>query len=256
MCIVYSTQVAGILYEYNKNVPIMFTHKIFWIICLITNIVQAILNVINQKDFDILSNIVLYLIIVDQFSLNIFSIFIRKQDKIEFEDISGLGMTVPDYEDSRQQMIPIQNSFIGLSSSHSQFKCTIHFSKTWKIVQQKDGQIDAVITLKIFLSNPNKHYQLKKTINDFVMLESRLQQEDKFGFEIYKLPNDFFHHGPDTNQMFNEKIAMIKIWLRQIISKIEYLTPSIYDFLEFDDTTRVCIIKDQRNKSNSLDQSN
>lgn len=80
----------------------MFTHKIFWIICLITNIVQAILNVINQKDFDILSNIVLYLIIVDQFSLNIFSIFIRKQDKIEFEDISGLGMTVPDYEDSRQ----------------------------------------------------------------------------------------------------------------------------------------------------------
>lgn len=37
MCIVYSTQVAGILYEYNKNVPIMLTHKIFWIICLLTN---------------------------------------------------------------------------------------------------------------------------------------------------------------------------------------------------------------------------
>ncbi|CAK61829.1 unnamed protein product (macronuclear) [Paramecium tetraurelia] len=234
----------------------MFAHKIFWIICLITNLIQAILNGLNQSEYDILSNVVLYLIIVDQFSLNIFSFFIRKQDKIEFEGISGLGMTVPDYEDSRQNMIPIQNSFIGLSSTQSLFKCNIHFSKTWKIVQQKDGRIDAVITLKIFLSNPNKHYQLKKTINDFVMLESRLQQEDKFGFEIYKLPNDFFQHGPDTNQMFNEKIAMIKIWLRQIISKIEYLTPSIYDFLEFDDATRVCIIKDQRNKSNSLDQSN
>lgn len=56
--------------------------------------------------------------------------------------------------------------------------------------------------------------------------------------------------------MFTEKIAMIKIWLRQIISKIEYLAPSIYDFLEFDDATRICIMKDQRNKSNSLDQSN
>ncbi|CAD8123385.1 unnamed protein product [Paramecium sonneborni] len=257
MCIVYSTQVAGILYVYNKNLPIMFTHKIFWIICLITNLIQAILNLINNYDeFDIISNIVLYLIILVQFILNIFSFFIRKQDKFEFEDISGLAMNVPDYQDSREQMIPIQNSFIGLTSAVSQFKCIIHFSKSWKIVQQKDGQIDAVITLKIFLSNPNKHYQLKKSIHDFVMLEGILQQEDKFGFEIYKLPNDFFHHGPDTHQMFNEKISIIKIWLRQIISKIEYLTPRIFDFLEFDDATRFCIMKEQRNKSNSVDQNN
>ena len=80
----------------------MFIHKIFWTICLITNSIQAILIGLNSNDdFDILSNIVLYLIIFDQFSLNIFSFFIRKQDKFEFEEISGLAMNVPDYQDIR-----------------------------------------------------------------------------------------------------------------------------------------------------------
>lgn len=48
--------------------PSMKYHKIFWILCLICNIFVAIINFINEyKDnkYDILGNIILYIIILN-----------------------------------------------------------------------------------------------------------------------------------------------------------------------------------------------
>lgn len=81
------------------------------------------------------------------------------------------------------------------------------------------------------ISNPNMHYIITKTIQDFIQLESQLKTEDKFGLGVYKLPDEFFRESYEGDSDIVNKVNVLKYYLNTLVSKYEYFMPALIEFL-------------------------
>ncbi|CAD8204191.1 unnamed protein product [Paramecium pentaurelia] len=218
-------QIFLMIFEYKKRVPLFFAHKLYWIANWIVLFIIAIM-IINQQGY--LTN-TLYLIlgrIILISILLIYTLFIRKQDLVEFEDIGFFNSELPDIDiSSLDQKLRIST----LNNFQTQL-FQVELQKIWNIVDN-----DIEIKLNIHLIDKEKSMKLKKRVSQLFEMHQKLIIECQVYFELHN--NDLIQLDYLIKQISDntdlQLINNIQKYFNILISKVDLISNTFLDFIEF-----------------------
>lgn len=139
--------------------------------------------------------------------------------------------------------MPVYQSFIGAQSSLGGFKVRVQFGQDWKVLQY-EGECTITIKLKVIISNPSQSYSLHKNFGDFISLGSQLCREDRFGLDVYRLPEEFYRVSSTGQSEIAHKISLLKGYLNNLIARHEYYLPALMDFLQLNEAARQALFRE------------
>ncbi|CAD8146200.1 unnamed protein product [Paramecium pentaurelia] len=225
-------QIILMTYEYKKQVPMFFAHKIYWVLnWLFLSITLTLLIFYNGKIFEYT---LLVFRVLDYTILIIFTLFIRRQDLAEFEALGFWRSELPMIDLSESQR-PRTST---VNNSQSSFLLKIDVKKQWNIVDD-----DIEIKLDVIIIGADKQYKLKKRISEIFYHHQQYVFENNDYFELHS--NDLLQVNFLIKQMQESQdlmlINQIQKYFNFIISKLELITPSFVEFIQLQNSERMLI---------------
>ncbi|CAD8211165.1 unnamed protein product [Paramecium octaurelia] len=216
-------QIFLMIFEYKKRVPLFFVHKLYWIVNWIVLLIIAALIVYYEGYFLDVILILGRLLLIS--ILLIYTLFIRKQDLAEFEDLGFFNSELPDIDvSSQEQKLRIST----LNNLQTQF-FSVELKKMWNIVDN-----DIEIKLNIHFAEKEKSMKLKKRVSELFDMHSKLVLECAVYFEQHN--NDQLELNFLIKQISEstdlQMINYIQKYLNVIMSKIELICTTFLDFIE------------------------
>ncbi|CAD8210686.1 unnamed protein product [Paramecium pentaurelia] len=222
-------QILLMIFEYKKRVPLFFAHKLYWIANWIVLLIIAGLIIYYQGYFLdtilILGRLILISILL------IYTLYIRKQDLVEFEDLGFFNSELPDIDvSSQEQKLRIST----LNNLQTQF-FSVELKKMWNIVDN-----DVEIKLNIHFADKEKCMKLKKRVSELFDMHQQLLIECSIYFEQHN--NDQLELNYLIKQISDSSdlqlINNIQKYLNVIMSKIDLISKSFMDFIELPELER------------------
>ncbi|CAD8045997.1 unnamed protein product [Paramecium sonneborni] len=225
-------QIILMTYEYKKQVPMFFAHKIYWFLnWLFLSITLGLLAFYNGNLYEY---VLLLFRICDYIVLLIFTICIRRQDLPEFENLGFWKSELPmiDLSESQRPRVSTVNN-----SSNSTF-LKIDVKKQWNIVDD-----DIEVKLDIIIVGTDKQFKIKKKISQIFEYHSQYVFENNDYFEQHQ--NDLLQINFLIKQMQESQdlalISSIQRYFNFIISKLELITLSFVEFIQLQNQEKLLI---------------
>ncbi|CAD8137760.1 unnamed protein product [Paramecium pentaurelia] len=199
-------QIILMSYEYKKQVPLFFAHKIYW------------------NGYKVEYSLLLFRV-ADYTFLIIFTIFIRRQDLAEFEALGFWRNQLPmiDLSESQRPRVSTVNNI------QSSFFLKIVVKKQWSILDD-----DIEVKLEIIIVGADKQYKLKKKISEIFHHHQQYVFENNDYFELHS--NDLLQMNFIIKQIQESQDLLLINYIQRyfdfIISKLELITPCFVDFIQ------------------------
>ncbi|CAD8211753.1 unnamed protein product [Paramecium octaurelia] len=218
-------QIFLMIFEYKKRVPLYFAHKIYWIANWIVLLIIAIMildsyGYLNNMPYMIFGRIIIISILL------IYTLFFRKQDLAEFEELGFFNSELPDIDiSSLDQKLRIST----INNFQTQF-FSVELQKIWNIVDN-----DIEIKMNIHLIDKEKSIKLKKRVSQLFEMHQQLIIECQAYFELHN--NDLLQLEYLIRQISDnadlQLINNIQKYFNVLISKVELISNTFLDFIEF-----------------------
>ncbi|CAD8124846.1 unnamed protein product [Paramecium sonneborni] len=221
--ITLTLQIFLMIFEYRKRVPLFSAHKIYWIANWMM-LLMIIALIINYQGYFLDIILILLRIIIISILL-IYTLFIRKQDLVEFEDIGFFNSELPDIDVSSQDY---KLRISTLNNFQTQF-FSVEIQKMWNIVDD-----DIEIKLNIHFIDKEKNMKLKKRLSYIFEMHSKIIIECQRYFELHNnelLELDYLMKKIQENSDL-QLIQSIQKYFNFIISKVDLISVTFMDFIE------------------------
>ncbi|CAD8054379.1 unnamed protein product [Paramecium sonneborni] len=243
-------QIFLMCYEYKKRVPLFFAHKIYWIFNWLLLLISLAL-LIDYKGHVYEYTLSFFRLIVYTLLL-VFTLFIRKQDLREFENVGFWRNEFPEIDLQDSQKRPRLST---LNANSGSLFLQIDVKKRWNIVND-----DVQIKFEIQIIGLDKQFKLKKSVSEIFQWHQYYIIENADYFE--QNPNELLSLNFYVKQIQDSQdlqlINSIQRYFNAIISKLDLITNSFMDFIELSQQEQALIeeIKQKNNIQNYNKSSN
>ncbi|CAD8140163.1 unnamed protein product [Paramecium octaurelia] len=225
-------QIILMTYEYKKQVPMFFAHKIYWVLnWLFLSVTLTLLIFYQGKIFEYT---LLVFRVLDYTILIIFTLFIRRQDIAEFETLGFWRSELPMIDLSESQ----RHRTSTVNNSQSSFLLKIDVKKQWNIVDD-----DIEVKIDVIIVGADKQYKLKKRLSEIFYHHQQYIFENNDYFDQHS--NDLLQINFLMKQMQESQdlvlINQIQKYFNFIVSKLELITPSFVEFIQLQHSERMLI---------------
>ncbi|CAD8126190.1 unnamed protein product [Paramecium sonneborni] len=216
-------QIYLMIFEYKKRVPLFFAHKLYWIANWMV-LLMIVALIINYQAYLLDTILILVRILLISIIL-IYTLFVRKQDLVEFEDLGFFNSELPDIDVSSQgQKLRIST----LNNFQTQF-FSVELQKMWNIVDN-----DIEIKLNIHFIDNEKSMKLKKRLTQLFEMHQKLIIECQAYFDLHN--NDLLELDYLIKQIQESShlqlIQAIQKYFNVIMSKVDLISSTFLDFIE------------------------
>ncbi|KAM3143684.1 hypothetical protein pb186bvf_004180 [Paramecium bursaria] len=220
-------QIYVMIKEYTIKVPLFVGHKVFWIAQWFLIVLNALALFLEKID-DLSNYAVVGLRFISFTTLLIYTLIIRKQDHIEFENIGFWTNRIPDYQNKALELQRSRFSTVGgvFDASENQI-IKIDIGKTWNIV---DDELE--FKMDIILFHKGIQFITKRTVHQLLSFHQQLitDCQDFLDSNTIILQELTFHINSIQESQGQNVITFISKYFQIITSKQELLTNGLLDF--------------------------